>query len=397
MPQTSFRLVMFFACFGHASFHVIVALFLTLVLVLEPQWLLSYDALIALWTPGALLLGLVAPLAGWLGDRWGEAKLMVLYLIGIGLAALFCGMSDGPHRLAVGLGLIGLFGAIYHPVGTAWVMKHATRRGKSIAVLGICGSLGAAAASLIAALLADLYGWRAAFIVPGGLTIVVGAVLAGLIATGHVKERRTDIATDPEPTRQDVRQAFLVLAVTMSLTTIAYYAVTTMMPKWFERQIGADLGDGLIAIGALVGLVYLVASSAQFVGGYFCDRGAAKRIYVISYGLKLMALMIAPFVGGWPVVFVAIGMLFVFDIAAPVENVLIARFTSSRRRGLAYGIRNGIAIVAGPVGVQLVALSFDDAIGFQNLFYGLAGLVCVVFCAALFLPGDRPQGHTVTA
>ena len=78
MPQTSFRLVLAFACFGHAWFHVLVALFLTLVLVLEPEWRLSYDELIGLWTVGALLLGLAAPLGGWLGDRFGEARMMVV-------------------------------------------------------------------------------------------------------------------------------------------------------------------------------------------------------------------------------------------------------------------------------------------------------------------------------
>lgn len=397
MPATSFRIILFFACFGHAAFHVLVALFLTLVLVLEPEWLMSYDALISLWTPGALLLGLAAPLAGWLGDRWGEAKLMVVYLVGIGLACIFCGFSKGPGMLGTGLAAMGLFAAIYHPVGTAWVVKHATRRGSSIAFLGVCGSIGAAFASLIAAVLADHFGWRTAFIVPGLVTLALGGVLAGMIMVGRVRERQTDVVTsEDEPTQRDVRRVFIVLAVTMSLTAIAYYAVTTMLPKWFERQIGSELGldDGLLAIGALVGLVYLIASLAQFVGGYFCDQGAARQIYAASYGLKLVALMIAPFVVGWPVVIVAIAILCVFDVAAPVENVLIARFTTSRRRGLAYGIRNGIAIVAGPVGVQLVALMFDESSGFEGLFYVLAGLVAVIFVAALFLPADRPGNRT---
>lgn len=396
MPPTSFRVILFFACFGHAAFHVLVALFLTLVLVLEPEWLMSYDALISLWTPGALLLGLAAPLAGWLGDRWGEAKLMVVYLIGLGLACIACGFSQGPATLTAGLAAMGLFAAIYHPVGTAWVVKHATRRGRSIAFLGICGSIGAAFASLIAAVLADHFGWRTAFIVPGLVTLALGVALAVMMAVGRVRERRTDVATtQDEPTKRDVRRAFIVLAVTMSLTAVAYYAVTTMLPKWFEREVGAELGldDGLLAIGALVGLVYLVASLAQFVGGYFCDRGAAKQIYLASYALKLAALMIAPFVVGWPVVIVAIAILCVFDVAAPVENVLIARFTTSRRRGLAYGIRNGIAIVAGPVGVQLVALMFDESAGFDALFFVLAGLVSAIFVAALFLPGARARSR----
>ena len=395
MGRESRRLVMVFACFGHAWFHVLVALFLTLVLVLEPVWQRPYDELIGLWTAGALLLGLAAPLAGWLSDRWGEARMMAVFFLGIGAATILCGLSDGPPLLMAGLGLIGLFGAIYHPVGTAWVVKHAAKRGRSIAVLGICGSIGAAAASLIAASLADLFDWRAAFILPGGLAVAAGAALAWALVTNRVVERQTDVLCEPEPSRRDVRQAFTVLAVTMSLTTVVYYAVTTMLPKWLERQVGADLGSGLLGIGALVTLVYLLGATAQFVGGHFADKGAAKRVYVASYGLKLAALLLALAVSGWPVVAAAVVIVFVFDIAAPVENVLIARFTSSRRRGLAYGIRNGIAIAAGPLGVQLVSWMFDEATGFDPLLVVLAGFVLVILLAASFLPGDRREARAL--
>ena len=45
---------------------------------------MSYSDLIALWTLGSLLIGLGAPLAGWLGDRWGESRVMVLVFFGLG-------------------------------------------------------------------------------------------------------------------------------------------------------------------------------------------------------------------------------------------------------------------------------------------------------------------------
>ena len=84
MVSPSARLVLVFACLGHAWFHVLVALYLILVLLIEPVWQRPYDELIALWTPGALLLGLAAPAAGWLGDRWGEVRLMILFFLGSG-------------------------------------------------------------------------------------------------------------------------------------------------------------------------------------------------------------------------------------------------------------------------------------------------------------------------
>jgi FSR family fosmidomycin resistance protein-like MFS transporter len=173
------RSVIAFAAVGHCLFHIVTALLATVVLVLAPIWGASYSALIALWTLGALLLGLGAPFAGWIGDRFGEARTMVVMFLGLGAATVLCGLANGPNALHLGLALMGLFGAIYHPVGTSWVVKHASKRGRAIARVGVAGSLGVAAAAPVAGVLADAFGWRAAFIVPGVITIAAGLALAG--------------------------------------------------------------------------------------------------------------------------------------------------------------------------------------------------------------------------
>jgi MFS transporter, FSR family, fosmidomycin resistance protein len=386
--HASARPTLVFASLGHALFHIIAALFLTLVLVLEPIWQRPYDELIALWTAGALLLGLGAPLAGWLGDRFGEALVMLVYFLGIGAASIVCGLAGGTAGMATGLTLIGLFGAIYHPVGTAWVVKHAAQRGRAIAIVGISGSVGAALASIVAGGIADLAGWRMAFIVPGVLALGIGGVLALYLALGRVIDRQTDAAPTAEPDRRDMRRAFAVLVVTMTLTSLAYTAFATMLPKWIAREV-VWLDNGLTAVGAMVTLVYLAGATAQLLGGYYADRGMAKPVYAASFALKLVALIAATAFTGWPIIIAAIVVVFVFDIAAPVENVLIARYAPTRRRGLAYGVRHGIAIVAGPLGVQLVAWTFDAQTGFDRLLYALAGIVAVVLAAALLLPGER--------
>jgi MFS family permease len=377
-----------FASLAHALFHIIAALFMTLVLVLEPLWQRPYDELIALWTGGALLLGLGAPIAGWLGDRIGETVVMLVFFFGIGAASIVCGLSDGPAGMTVGLTLIGLFGAIYHPVGTAWVVKHAAHRGRAIAVVGISGSIGVALASTIAGGIADLGGWRMAFILPGTLALGGGVALALLRLRGRANDRDSDAAPAAEPDRRDIKRAFLVLVVTMTLTSLMYTAFGTMLPKWMAREIPA-LGSSLTAVGLVVTLIYLVGASAQWLGGHYADRGLAKLIYAGSFALKLAALLAATTIAGWPVVLAAIVVVWVFDIAAPVENVLIARYVPTRRRGLAYGVRHGIAIVAGPLGVQLVALLFDARRGFDHLLYALAAIAALMVFAALLLPGER--------
>jgi MFS family permease len=393
MNLTSERLVLVFAGLGHALYHVLAALFLTLALVLATAWGLPYNDVIALWTVGALLVGAGAPIAGWLGDRLGETRVMIVFFIGIGAASIFCGLADGPEAIRWGLAGLGLFGSIYHPVGTAWVVKNVQRRGQSIAAVGIAGSIGVAVSSVIAGALTDLASWRVAFIVPGIITVAAGLLLTAAYALGRVVDRGSDLAPAEPPLREDVVRAFFVLVVSMALTTIAWHAFGAMLPKWMEREVGNVLGSGLAGVGALVTLIYLAGACAQFVGGHFADRGRAREIYAASFALKLAALLAATLVGGPGAILAAIVITFVFDIAAPVENVLIARYTSARRRGLAYGLRHGIAIAAAPLGVGLVSVLYDPVAGFGQLFMVLAGIVLVILIAALLLPTERPAAE----
>ncbi len=74
MAQGSARLPLVFSCLGHTYMHLFTAFYFVIVLALEDAWTLPYHELIELWTLGALLVGLVALPAGWLGDRWSALR-----------------------------------------------------------------------------------------------------------------------------------------------------------------------------------------------------------------------------------------------------------------------------------------------------------------------------------
>ena len=82
MQQNSARLPLAFSCLGHAYMHMFTAFYFVIVLSLEDVWQRPYHELIQLWTLGALLVGLAALPAGWLGDRLGAANMMIVFVIG---------------------------------------------------------------------------------------------------------------------------------------------------------------------------------------------------------------------------------------------------------------------------------------------------------------------------
>src|SRR5262245_36879168 len=160
---------------GHFLDHLFTLIFATVAaLALSREWGLSYADLLKYATPGFFAFGLFALPAGWIADRWSRDGMMCVFFIGIGLSAIATAFAATPLQIAVGLFVIGVFAAIYHPVGLAIVTERWKNTGMRIAVNGVWGNLGVAGAALLTGFLIDLAGWRTAFIVPGVVSVIVG-------------------------------------------------------------------------------------------------------------------------------------------------------------------------------------------------------------------------------
>jgi MFS family permease len=395
--MSSSRLTIVFAALGHAVMHILTGLFLVIVLALENTWAASYDTLIQLWALGSFLVGAGAPLAGWLSDRFGETRLMIVFFLGAGLSTVYAGLVDDADGLLWALALIGLFAAIYHPVGAAWIVKNAVGRGRVMGIVGLCGSVGLAIASVIAGGLVELSGWRSAFIVPGLVAITLGLVLTWLYASGRIVDREHDLAPAPDDDRSDIVRAFVILTIALLLGSLYYAALTTVLPKWLSDGFEGSFGGDMATIGGLVTVVYLVGATAQIPGGWLADRYSPKWLYIAAFAIKLPVTLLAVTVGGWAMLPVAMAMAFTMDLAAPAENVLLARYSPRRRRGLVYGLKYIASFAAFPLGVEMVALSYRWSGAWEALYMALAALALAMLVAAFFLPSDHPRPVAATA
>ncbi|MEQ8964638.1 MAG: MFS transporter [Azospirillaceae bacterium] len=403
MTPNAARLAIAFSCAGHAAMHILTALYLTVVLTLVRGWERSYDELIGLWTLGALMIGLGAPVAGWLGDRWGEARMMVVFFLVTGGGCMAAGFVGGSLGLTLALAVLGLGASIYHPVGLAWIVRAAVNRGRVMGINGIFGAVGVALAATIAGGLTTVSGWRAAFIVPGAVCVGLGLALLACLLLGLVRDGQADRAPDiTPPSRGDALRAFVFLSVTMAGAAMVFNAMQTAMPRLFELRmtdlLGADgQGLGVLGIGGLVTVVYLGVSSAQLVGGWLADRVPAKRLY--SIGLIAMAAILAASatLSGVPLLLAVTAALFVHGAVLPAENLLLARYTPTGRRGLAFGAKFVLAFGVGPIAVQTVAITYGWTGGFAMLLFVLSGCGLVAWAAARFLPGERAPAPAVAA
>ncbi|MDH3969506.1 MAG: MFS transporter, partial [Rhodospirillales bacterium] len=332
MSVGSARLSLVFSCLGHAYMHVFTAFYFVIVLALEMDWGLPYHELIELWTLGALLVGLGALPAGWLADRWSASGMMVVFFLGLGLSGIVCGLLDTPAAMVVGLGSVGLFASIYHPVGIAWLVRNAESRGKALGVNGVFGSVGVAMAGLAAGALIDAFGWRAAFMVPGVVSLATGLALLVCLRLGLVVEGAGDRHAEPPPSRGDMQRVFLVLVLTMLAIGLIFQATQAAMPKVFDLRLRDIAGQGTFGIGAIVAGVYLLGGAMQVIGGHLADRYPLKPIYLLALLFQVPVLAAVAGFAGLSLIGAAVLSVLLSAAALPAENMLLARFTPARHR-----------------------------------------------------------------
>ena len=162
---------------GHFLDHFFMLVFASAAaLTLIKKWDMSYAELIPYATPGFVAYAIFSLPSGWLADRWNRDAMMSIFFIGIGLAAIATSFADSPIQIGVGLTFIGVFAAIYHPVGIALVIEGHSRTGVPLAINGIFGNIGVGSAALITGFLIDNMSWRAAFILPGLISVAAGVL-----------------------------------------------------------------------------------------------------------------------------------------------------------------------------------------------------------------------------
>ena len=396
MNPRSATLALVFAGVGHFFAHLLMLLYPTVVLVIEGRWGMSYGDLLSLSLGGFVLFGLGALPAGWLGDRWGADRMMVVFFVGAGGAAIATGFAGGPIAVALGLAAIGLFGSIYHPVGTAWLIRNATNRGRALGWNGISGSIGLAVAPFIAGALAQVLSWRAAFIIPGALCSAIGLALLCMVRTGNVIAAAVDRRPEPPASRSDTVRTFIVLSFTMLADGTISQAIPVALPKAFAAGLSRLTDGGTFDAGGFVTLVFLVAATGQLAGGWLADRFAMKAVYIFAWAVQAPLFFAAAQAQNVPLLATMMAVNYLGVLATPAENALLARYTPAKWRATAYGAKFVLALGVSTIGVKLVAITYDSTGSFAALWLALGGCAGFVALAALFLPG-RLRGVPVLA
>src|SRR5262249_55797910 len=190
-----------------------------------------------LYAPSAVLLGIVSLPAGWLSDRFGAPAMMVVMFAGLGLSSIACGLVADRDTFSLMLALCGLgvFGAFYHSVGIGWIIRTNRQQGHAMGVNGLWGSAGLALYGIVPGILITLASWRAAFIVPGILCLVIGAALAWEIRRGRVGDRPMATTSDIQNGRREFLRGVFVFSGTQGLPGLPWAPPLSCAALVFQR------------------------------------------------------------------------------------------------------------------------------------------------------------------
>jgi MFS family permease len=382
---------------GHTLDHLVMLIFPTAVLAIAAAWKMPYGELLPLALGGFIAFGAFSIPAGWLADHWSRTGMMRVFFFGIGAATILTGLARTPFELAAGLTAIGLFAAIYHPVGIAMLVAHrGADLGRTLGVNGVYGNTGLAFAALASGALADFAGWRWAFLVPGIVCIAFGIGFLRASRGVEIARAGASKAAGARVPRALLARVFVIVAIASACGSIIFNATTVSMPKLFDERLSA-LTDTHFGIGVLVCITYLIAAMAQLIVGHWLDRRSVRGVFVVVAAMQVPLLWAAGSLAGYAMLAVAIGMMFFVFGQIPINDAMVAKYTAEEWRARAYAVRYVVSFGAAATAVPVIAWVHRTHGDFQPLFAMLAAVAALIFLAALAFPAERARAPVPAA
>ncbi len=375
------RLAIGFLNWAHAIDHFVILIYPTVVLELVVVYGRSYSQLIWLSTASFIAFGLFSLPAGWLADRWSRRNMMVAFYLGCGISLLGAAAAPSLAALAVALFALGVFAAIYHPVGTAMILENAIQRGRTLAFNGVCGNLGVSLAAGITAALTAAISWRGAFLVPGLICVITGAVYVWSVPDEERHAAKRSGAPDVRLSASAAAMIFGLFVVVALSAGLVFNTISVALPKIVDERVGH--GISLIEVGGLTTAVFLCGAVAQITVGRLVERFPLHILFAISAVLQFTGVMWAASANGVTLLFALAFTMAAIYGQITLNDLVIARYTADAWRGRVYAVRYFLTFMVSGLAVSMIAILYGRG-GF-DLVLATTAVIALGFLVSVLL------------
>ena len=324
-------------------------------------------------------------------------------------------------RLGVGVGAAGGY-----PSSQSLIADYAPpeKRASALAAWALGVPLGALFGFALGGLVADRFGWRAAFLVAGAPGLLL-AIIAGFTLKETRSRLRDDVAAAKanQPSIRKLiallltKRTYWVLIATLALKMINTFGLQAFVVSFFLRAHKAGVvalaaGVGLKSMGFLgvtIGLISGVFGAISILlGGWIADRSAAKDIRNTMYAPAYGGLLAMPFTIAALLIHNTILALAIFSIPyllngfgyGPVFSVMQGIVPPNLRAtstALALFLEILIGQALGPVLVGLMSDHFASTLGAADgLRWSLICSSCLAIpCAMLYLAARKTMREDI--
>ena len=259
-----------------------------------------------------LLFGVGAPAAGWLVDRYGVRRVVMVALTMVTAGLVGTAISQQWWHLLLFWGLVVGFGTSATPVLAAavanrWFVKH---RGVTI---GLLTNGNAAGQMLFLPLLSAVIiatGWRGSMLFMGavafGLMVLVSLWMrdepehVGLKPYGQEEIAAASGAVRPEPavSATPIRDAFR--SPTFWLLSSGFFVcgltANGLIGLHLIPHVVEELGIGMVVASMIFGLMGGISFIGTLAAGWLVDRVDPRKVLALAYFLRGCSLVLLPFV-----------------------------------------------------------------------------------------------------
>ncbi len=363
-----------------------------LLYVLFPIWArvfsLSFARVGLLKTAYSGALALFQVPAGFLAERWGEARLLAMGTAVSALGFLALGLVPGYEWLLLVLVIAGLGSAVQHPLSAALVSR-AYEDGSRRVALGtynFSGDLGKMTLPVLVALATAWVGWRWTTQGVGWLT-VAGAVGVLLVLTPLAPKptlERTRSNPEGAGSGWGIRDArgFAILSTIHSIDGSTRTSFLTYLPFLLLAK-----GATMETVGLALGLTFAGGAVGKFVCGAAAERLGIIRTVILTEaatGFGIIATLVLPLRPALVLLpFVGLAL----NGTSSVLYGSVADLVAPERRSRAYGLFYTLGIGSGALAPTVYGLLSDWAgVPATLTVIGLVVLITIPLAPLLRLP-----------
>jgi MFS family permease len=374
---------------GHALDHWILVVFAYSWGVIAGVWGVAWTELTPFNYGALFLFGAGSIVSGRLGDHWGRWIMMVIFFAGMALSCLLIALCSNKWQIGAALTLMGAFASIYHPVGIPMLVQKAKNPGFTIGLNGLAGNMGIAFAAGLSVYIAQRFGWQAAFLLPGAISLVCAIAFVALVPREQEAPARRKARMNDLPPGVMAR-VFAIMTFTAVTGSIIFNFTTNGNGELLRERVKGAVQDPA-ELAVMLFVIFSLASLAQLAVGKMIDRFPLKTVYVPIVLLQVPLFLIASQVQDWALFITAIGFMLLVFGAIPFTDAMVVKYIDDRMRSRVTGARLAIGFGVSSIVVALIGPSVKAA-GFPMLLMMLAAVALCGTVAIALLPSEHEMG-----